>query len=109
VSVRRILPLLTLFALLIAPFGRMAAAEASAMPHHGAAMTAGHCEGMPQPDPGKTHKMSVDCALACAAIAPPETSALAAPPLAATAPVRLARSIHAGLHPESDPPPPRFS
>ena len=107
-SFRRLLPLLALLALLVAPFGRMAAAEAMAMPHHAPAAMAGHCDDMPAPDgdePGK----AVDCMIACAVMTPSEAPALKAAPPARSMPASFAVPGFSGLHPEADPPPPRFS
>ena len=108
-SLRRLLPLLVLLALLFAPFGRMAAAEAMTMPHPAAAAMAGHCQDMPAPAGDRSGQAAFDCLTACAVM----TSA-AAPALAAEAPLRAMPSSSAlpaisGLHPAADPPPPRLS
>jgi hypothetical protein len=105
VSSRRLVQLLVLIALSVAPFGRIGAAQAMAGPM---AMTMPiHCGGQPLPDGDKGHRMAVDCLIACAAMAPaPAPFVLPAPPLSAIAfgPVR---SFHSGIRPEADPPPPR--
>ena len=104
----RFIRLLVLLALLAAPFGRMAAAEAMTMPHHPAmTMAAGHCDTMPASDSGDFDR-SIDCMIACAMMAHAEAPALQPPP-AASAPVSVLRAGLAGLHPEADPPPPRIS
>ncbi len=109
VKLRRLLPLLTLLAMIVAPFGRVAAAEAMSTAHQPAAM-AGHCQDMPAPDEDRGSGQSeIDCLVACAAIAAPEAVALAGRvPTAAPRAGSLPR-VFAGLHPEADPPPPRFS
>jgi len=109
VSVRRLVPLLALLALLVAPFGRMAAAEAMAMPHHAPAAMAGHCDDMPAPDEDGTGKAAVDCMTACAVMTPSEAPALTASPPVRSMPASFAVPGFSGLHPEADPPPPRFS
>lgn len=109
VTLRRLLPLLTLLALVFAPFGRIAAAEAMAMPHHQPIAMAGHCENMPAPDDGDRDKVAIDCMIACAVMAAadgPMVEAMAAP---ASRPARIEHPAFAGLHPEADPPPPRIS
>lgn len=104
-----LLRLLVLIALLAAPFGRMAAAEAMTMPHHApAAMTGGHCDTMPAPAPGDSDR-SIDCMIACAMLAHLEAPDLPAPLPAVSAPTALVPAGLAGLHPEADPPPPRRS
>ena len=109
-KLRRLLPLLALIALLVAPFGRMAAAEASAMPHHGAAApAASHCPDMPAPDGGDGSQSSIDCMIACAAVTAADAPALApAPPSRAVTAIRRVVRF-SGLNPQADPPPPRLS
>jgi hypothetical protein len=109
VKLSRLLPLLAMLALLFAPFGRMAAAEtmAASGPHHRAA--GGHCQDMPPPENPTSSRASIDCAVACAVVAPPSAPAVAAAPrpVQPQAVVRLA--IFKGVNPEADPPPPRRS
>jgi hypothetical protein len=104
----RLLRCLLLLALMLAPFGRMAAAEAKAAPHHEMSMMAPHCPEPSSPD-GNKAGMSVDCMIACAAMVPAPTAALvppaAAEPTVATFPERML----AGIRPEAEPPPPRLS
>lgn len=102
---RRALQLLVLAALMLAPFGRIGLAEARAMPQ----MMAAHCGDRPMPGPVKGHAMSVDCTIACAAMAPPAASGFTPPPAAATVPAAAPVSFLAGVRPEADPPPPRLS
>jgi len=106
----RLSVLLALLALLAAPFGRMAAAETALMPHHGgmAAAASGHCDDMPQPEEG-TADRAIDCLIACAAATPPEAAAVPAGGFAAAAPEAAAPRHFAGITPEAEPPPPRFS
>ena len=107
-SFRRILPLLTLLALLVAPFGRMASAETVTMMEHAAAAAAlpGHCSDTPEQD---RPERSIDCMIACAAMAAADAPSLAPAPLTQTAPESLPSASFAGLNPAADPPPPRFS
>jgi hypothetical protein len=98
---------LALLALIVASFARLSAAEAAA-PAHQAMMTAGHCAEMPAPTPDDPAKMSVDCMIACAAVAPPAYAEVAAGApraamIEATPPVRII-----GIHTATDPPPPRL-
>ena len=112
VKLRLLLPLLTLLALLVAPFGRIAAAEAMTSSHEPAMAMAGHCEEMPAPGQDRsdrTHEASIDCLVACAAVATAESAPLAAVPAAASPRVGVTLPEFAGLHPEADPPPPRLS
>lgn len=108
-TLRRILPVLALIALMIAPFGRMGLAEA-ATAHHAAPMAmAGHCEDMPAPESGKPNKAAIDCMIACAAMTTESAAdiAHAAPDPVAVAP-RPLLSLH-GIQPEAETPPPRRS
>lgn len=107
-SLRRFLPFLMLLALALAPFGRMAAAEAKAMPHHSATAMPDHCAGEPQPDEG-LQPSSIDCMIACAAMAPAAAMEFVAPPVALVEPTAPPELIPAGIRPEAEPPPPRFS
>lgn len=108
VSLRRLLPLMTIFALLVAPFGRAAAAEAMATPHHAPKAMSGHCDPMPASGQGEKDK-SIDCMTTCAAMAPAEAPPLQTRLPTATVPVSRVFAACSGLHPEADPPPPRFS
>ena len=109
-KLRRLFPLLILLALIVAPFGRAAAAEAMAMPHQTAAAMAGHCQDMPAPEQGdRTGNSSIDCLVACAAIATAEAFVLAAGSPAASPQGSRVLPRFAGLHPEAEPPPPRLS
>lgn len=102
-----LLRLLVLIALLAAPFGRIAAAEATTAPHGAAmAMAGGHCDTMPKSDSGGPDR-SIDCMIACAMLAHSGGTALRMPAPGAPAPLGLARAGLSGLHPEADPPPPR--
>ena len=101
---------LVLLALAVAPFGRLAAAEAMARPHQPAA-AAGHCADMPaDPDQGdSSHKAQIDCLSACAAMATAGSALLPAFAMAASPRNELLVSLYVGLDPEADPPPPRRS
>ena len=109
VSLRRLLPYLVLLALVMAPFGRIGVAQAKAMPHHAASAMASHCPGQPMPDGDKSGRMAADCMIACAAMAPAPAFFLAPPAAAEAAPVPMRAFSLAGIRPEADPPPPRFS
>jgi hypothetical protein len=111
----RLLRILTLAALLLAPFGMLgnhasAARTTMAVPsgHHVAAMSAEHCADTGQPAKDRPSS-SIDCMMACSAIAGIE-SELAEHPLPAAAPpeAMAPKAIH-GLNPEADPPPPRLA
>lgn len=105
---RRLLSLLALIAVAVAPFGRMAAAEAAVPSHHMTMTAPGHCDDSPAPD-GDNAGKTLDCLTACASLAAVEAAALAIlvhPPAAAVA---LPTAGAAGLVPEAEPPPPRFS
>lgn len=101
-TARRLLSLLALFALLATPFGHM---KASA--HGGAQAMASPCHGT-APAPGKADRNAIDCAIACAAIAPAEPLPLPriGPPAASPRPATL--SAFPGIRPTKDPPPPRL-
>ena len=110
----RFFALLVLVALLVAPFGRMAAAEAMPQSHgshqsHGAPMQmAGHCNDMPRSDHGKAGK-AIDCMIACATLAPAEGPTMPRCESHAMLPEPLQIFTTAGISPAMDPPPPRFS
>ncbi|MBX3560357.1 MAG: hypothetical protein KF780_00945 [Sphingomonas sp.] len=113
-TARRLLPLIAIFALLVAPFGRIGMAEAAATLHHAAPMAmAGHCEDMAAPDhgpTGKAGKAAIDCMIACAAVAPMPLSQIALMIVPAAMPGDGgAPAAFDGLHPGADPPPPRFA
>jgi hypothetical protein len=114
VTLRACLRLLLLAAMLVAPLGRIGVAQAMTAPASGMAMA--HCAEMPAPATAHHQKapagekMAVDCMIACAAMAPPPPIPFVAPPTAATAlPAVSIPSSLDGIHPEADPPPPRFS
>ena len=101
-NARRFLSLLALFALLAMPFGHM---QASA--HGGLSPMAGPCHGGPMPNPGKADRAAIDCAIACAAIAPAAVSAEEPPILIAVNPEAATPIVIRGLRKAADPPPPR--
>jgi hypothetical protein len=104
--VSRIVQLLALLALILAPMAVHRAEAAPAAPHH-AASAEGDCgHSAPVPDE-KDPSGSADCALACSAM--PGAGA----ELCAAAPHRLSyaaarAAFFAGTAPGSDPPPPRL-
>jgi len=80
------------------------------MDHMQGGTPAGHCADMaPDRDSNDQQRPDIDCMIACSAIPAAdfavETHATEA---AFLEPARLVSALH-GLHPESDPPPPRFS
>ncbi len=114
VTLRRLLPLLTLIALMLAPFGRVGMAEAT-MPAHG--MAAGHemaampshCADMPAPSDDAPADRMIDCLVACAVVTPPTAPAVPIVAPQANAPAAGLASTFVGISPGSDPPPPRLS
>ena len=108
--------ILTLFALLLAPLGMMQAhaampaggghAMSHAMPMAGGG---GHCADRDRPAP-RPDKSSIDCTIACAGVASLSSPVPArpSPPVAVVVEIRPVATLH-GLHPESDPPPPRLA
>ena len=104
---RRLVQFLVLLALAVAPFGRIGASQA--MADHAPMVMAAHCAGDPLPAGDKSHRMAVDCTIACAAmIVAPAPFALPSPPLAA-APISPVAAFPPGIRPEADPPPPRLA
>ena len=111
----RLLRFLTLVALLVAPLKMISAHAETAMPtrraaanHMAAAMPAGHCDDTGQPDHSRPDA-SIDCAMACSAMPSADGELVAHPqPIAPVPPPDLTDAL-VGLHPESDPPPPRFA
>ena len=110
----RLMRFLTLFALLLAPFGMMSAHARMSAPvpdsvrDHMSAMTADHCADL-DPSGNEQRPPGIDCTIACSAVASLEGTFVPHTPVAApAAPIALAPALH-GLHPESDPPPPRLS
>ena len=77
--------------------------------HHAPMATTGHCQDMPSPDHKKADKAAIDCMIACAAVASAEGVSPSVPVSVADAPVSVLLPLVSGLHPEADPPPPRFS
>lgn len=107
-SLRRTLSILIL-ALLLAPFGRMGAAEAQPMPRHAAMQAPGHCGDQPQPANDSDQGAAIDCMIACAGLATaPEALEMLAK-VAPALPRPAAAPSRAGIRPEADPPPPRFA
>lgn len=104
---RRLLPLLILAALVLAPFGRIGAAEARPIGHHEAMQMAGHCADGPAPADG--NRMPIDCMIACAAMTGAAPPLPMAPPAGEAAPAPNALVHLAGVRPEAEPPPPRIS
>jgi hypothetical protein len=110
----RLFRFLILLALLVAPFRMIVAHEAMAAPtpqvgaHHMSADRAVPCgsEGMPSK---QSDGASIDCTIACSVVAAMAAGIEVHPICAATpSPAPLAVALN-GLHPESDPPPPRFA
>jgi hypothetical protein len=113
-AVLRLIRILTLAALLLAPFGMVGEHATAALPavaaagHHMEDMAAGHCADTGEPAKDRPSS-SIDCMMACSALAGIESELAEHPLPAATPPQELApKTIH-GLNPEADPPPPRFA
>ena len=107
-TLRRLLPFLTLLALMLAPLGRPGVAEAAA-PAHAMATMPSHCSDMPAPSKNEPAGMAIDCMMACAAVTPPTAAALPAAMAGVAAPEAVPPSAYVGITPGSDPPPPRLS
>lgn len=105
VSIRLFLSLLALVVLLVAPVGRMAAAEA--MLHQPAAMT-GHCDDMMPPADDEADGSMIDCMIACATVLPAESDPGELTALEMMMPLSLAARIFDGIDLTADPPPPRL-
>lgn len=103
---RRFVQLLLLIVLAVAPFGRIGVSQAmTGQPRM--AMNA-HCGGgQPMSDGDRSHRMAVDCMLACAGMATACAQFALPPPAPAAAPVALATPFPPGIRPVADPPPPR--
>lgn len=115
----RLLRLLTMVAMLFSPISMAGGHAAMAMPaaaagsmadHMSAAAPAGHCADMDkQTDKGGPTAPNIDCTIACSAMPSADFEVEArAMPAGFIEPEPLATALH-GLHPESDPPPPRIS
>jgi len=104
---RRLVHLLVLLALAASPFGRIGASEAMAGPMPMA--MAAHCGGALMPPGDKSHRMTVDCTIACAAMAIAPAEFDLPLPAVAAAPVSPIAAFPPGIHPGSDPPPPRLA
>ena len=109
VTLRRLLPLLTLIALMFAPFGRVGMAEAMAMPAHDMAAMPSHCADMPTPADHAPADRVIDCMIACAVMTPPVSPAVPMVAPLVTAPEAKPASGFVGISIGSDPPPPRLS
>lgn len=116
----RLVRLLTIFAVLLAPLSMVGERAAMAMPagpeasaHHSAGPSrAGHCaemSGQSEDEKAPDTQCLIDCAIACSAI-PAGGSQMAdqSMPVVMVQPQPLVGRL-SGLHPESDPPPPRIA
>ena len=117
-SLTRLLQLLAIFAVIFSPLSMASAHAATAMPaattamagHMAASAPAGHCADMPgREDTGGQPVPNIDCLIACTAL-PSLAFEVEAHPLVPSfvEPAPLVADLY-GLHPESDPPPPRLS
>jgi hypothetical protein len=104
-SRRRLVQLFVLAALVLAPFGRLGMAQAT--PHHAPMAMNAHCAGQPMPDQGKSHKMAVDCMIACAAMASAAAPFVPPRPVLQAQPSAMPAATLSGIRPEAEPPPPR--
>lgn len=116
-SLTRLWRVLTILAVLFAPLSMMSGHAAMAMPspppaavmdHGQAGSPVGHCADMDQDQTGQTSP-SIDCMIACAAVPAAEVEVASHPAVHGVMQVGRLASLHRGLHPESDPPPPRLS
>jgi len=103
VILRKLLSLLALVALATMPLGHMRASAQGAT-----VAAANHCHGSPTA-PGKADRASIDCALACAVIAPSGAATADRLPVATSAPEQAVLPAFSGTRPEADPPPPRIA
>jgi hypothetical protein len=103
VNPRNLLSLLAMFALATMPFGHMRASAQG-----GAVAAAGHCHGSPTA-PGKADRAAIDCAIACAVIAPSGPATADRLPVATSGPDQAVLPAFSGTRPEADPPPPRIA
>ena len=117
-SLTRLLQLLAIFAVILSPLSMASAHAATAMPvatipmadHMADSAPASHCADMAGPeDNGEQPVPNIDCMIACTAL-PALAFEVEAHPLVPSfvEPAPLVADLH-GLHPESDPPPPRLS
>ena len=113
----RLLTLLAALALLVSPFGRMAAAEtmshsapaaSEGMAHHRMGSMAGHCDDT-APAQGGTEGAMIDCMIACATMIPAamDQPEMTAPEL--IAPLAVTARFFDGIQLEAEPPPPRLA
>lgn len=111
VTARRILHLLVLAGLVLAPLGRigLAQAQALAMSHSAPAAMAAHCPGEPAPTSDRDKSDRIDCMTACTAIAAPVGPVFTPAPACGMVRVALATFALAGIRPEAEPPPPRVA
>ena len=113
----RLWRVLTILAVLLAPLGMMGGHAAMAMPapaatsvmdHGQAGSPAGHCADMDQDQTGQTSP-SIDCMIACSAVPAAEFVVASQPAAHGVMQIGALAGLLPGLHPESDPPPPRLS
>ena len=113
----RFMTFLAALALLISPFGRMAAAEtmthsapaaADSMAQQEMGSMAGHCDDM-APGDGETEGAMIDCMIACATLMPADTAQAAAAKAELIAPLAVPALFFDGIQLEAEPPPPRLS
>ena len=117
-SLTRLLRLLAIFAVILSPLSMASSHGAMAMPaastsmadHMAAAPSTGHCADMPgQKDKSGPPASNVDCLIACSTL-PTLAFEMEAHLMVASfdEPAALVAALH-GLHPESEPPPPRLT
>lgn len=113
----RLLQLLALLAMILAPVGMATGHDGMAAPvataHHVTEMAADHCTGMDQPGDRKPMNPQppscIDCSMVCAGLAAVDSQVALHPVAAASLPRIPLEDAVQGLHPESDPPPPRLA
>jgi hypothetical protein len=106
--VNRILHLLALIAMMLAPMAMHGAEAAPSESQHHVASAAPHCGGSSEAPDEQEQSRGADCALACSAMPGAGASVLAAASHRTIYNVAPA-AFFAGTAPGSDPPPPRAS
>jgi hypothetical protein len=102
----RLLSILALFAVLLAPAGMLGNHAAMAMPAPQSG--SGHCSEQQQPS-GQDQQAMIDCAIACTALPPHQPVSVESALDPAAAPEAAITLFTDGATPETTTPPPRFS
>ncbi len=105
----RLLSILTVLALLLAPAGMLSSHAAMAMPDQAAASAIDHCASPGETSGSEDKRAMIDCAIACAAMPAAEPLVADQSILAASPPALASNLFVEGMRPEAATPPPRFS